>query len=980
MEDRERLALLVMREALDSAPAQREQFVSQRCASDPELRQRVSDLLRGMTAQDELASGVPGSACNPQHDTDEKLWPDPLIGSSLGPFRVIERIGRGGMGVVYRGVRESSDFAQDVAIKLIRRGFDFDDVQARFLRERRILARLSHPNLAHFIDGGVSTDGRPWFALEFVQGTTITQWCDQNRRDIRQRVRLFLDVCSAVQHAHTQLVVHRDLKPGNVLVDQTGMVRLLDFGVAGLLAGDADDGGKRSTIGQRHAMTPEYAAPEQFSGEGSGVTVDVYALGVTLYELIAGVLPYVIDRNDSVGAEMAARERPPQPLTQALLRVDAAPDNAASADTETITRRLAARKTSLSAYRTAVRGDLSRIIDKALAKEPARRYSTVQAFADDLARWLAGAPVQVTGNGWGYRLGKFVLRNRVAVALAAIAGVAVVAGVAGMAWKTQIANVNAMRADATQNFVLSLFRAASPLATADSLPSTEDLLGEGARRAQSTTIANADLQFDMLMTIGRIYLDLRRYSDALPLLKQALAVAERQYGAADTRLLPPLLGILQAESYRLEINSGEPQDALGHLQRAQAIVSAGKASTAERADVVLAECALRQANAREMSSVEECKAAIASLEQLPGADPGKLAKAYYLTARTLDLAGDQAEESIATSRRGLERVRAMKGDSQRYDELTLTAQLSETLASINRYDEALVEARRANQLASEIFQRPHPDVGKLLFDEASLLRKMGREEDAELKLREALAIFVAVYGEQVTLKSSDMFWTRLNLGTSLVGQRRYAEADAVIRGMIADVEADPEFRKQRRTVAQLQANLASSLVEQGRLDEAEPMVEGILQPFKADADGIPLGAVPSLAYRTKAVVLLERGNAAASLAYFDKAIRALGDGESVKLPVALLQLQLGAAPRRAGQLAAAVATGRTAVKTFNDVGGERHPGGIRAQFELYQSLLAAGDRGGAGELLALATQNARLLLKSNDPLRVEIEGSAVPTG
>ena len=326
-------ALRILRDALDTDPGERDSFLSMRCGADTQLRERVDALLRGI-ADDDVSS--------PDEDQHRSGSEDSLVGCMLGPFRVVERIGRGGMGIVYRGEREGADFNQQVAIKLIRRGFDFDDIRARFLRERRILARLSHPNLARFIDGGLAADGRPWFALEFVDGKPITAWCDAARLDIDARVRLFLDVCAAVQHAHTQLIVHRDLKPANILVDQGGNVRLLDFGIAKLVAGD--EPGAQTTIGARPVLTPEYAAPEQFGGELAGVATDIYALGAILYELVAGVLPIEIDRRDLAAAERMVREQPPSPLALAIARE---PMDDASGGHAPLERRLHDRNASL---------------------------------------------------------------------------------------------------------------------------------------------------------------------------------------------------------------------------------------------------------------------------------------------------------------------------------------------------------------------------------------------------------------------------------------------------------------------------------------------------------------------------------------------------------------------------------------------------------------------------------------------------------
>ncbi|MEP7096329.1 MAG: serine/threonine-protein kinase [Dokdonella sp.] len=415
-------SLRILREALDAGPGERDDFVSLRCGDDLALRDRVVSLLRGVDAQEQGNDGADLSENGSPQDADI-LDTDRLIDTKLGCFRIVERIGRGGMGVVYLADREDADFDQKVAIKLIRRGFDFDDIRTRFLRERRILAGLSHPNLARFIDGGIANDGRPWFALEYVDGETMTRFCDQRKLDIRARIRLFLHVCAAVQYAHTQLIVHRDLKPGNVLVDASGTVRLLDFGIAKLVDGDSDALSTQTMAGAHAALTPEYAAPEQLTGGDVGIAADIYSLGVIAYELVSGVLPRVIDRRDLVAAARDVREVPTQPLTQAITRG------------ERVALRLAARSTTVRGYRAYVRGDLARIVDKTLLDEPRRRYATVQAFADDLVRWLDGMPVHASGHPFGYRLRKFVMRNRVAVGLGTLLVMCVVAATVGMGWQ-----------------------------------------------------------------------------------------------------------------------------------------------------------------------------------------------------------------------------------------------------------------------------------------------------------------------------------------------------------------------------------------------------------------------------------------------------------------------------------------------------------------------------------------------------------------
>jgi serine/threonine-protein kinase len=562
MDEREKHVLQVLRDALDTAPDGRDEFVSEQCAGDTALRDRVVALLHAIGDSD---ADEPAERSVADAESERATRDDVLVGAQLGPFRVEERIGRGGMGVVYRGVRTGADFTQEVAIKLIRRGFDFDDVQARFLRERRILARLTHPNLARFIDGGVSPEGRPWFALEFVRGATITRWCDARGLDLRARVTLFLGVCAAVQYAHTQLVVHRDLKPGKVLVDAEGLVRLLDFGVAGLLSGVEENARERpTTIAPRRALTPEYAAPEQFGSDGAGVAVDVYALGVILYELLSGVLPYELDRNDIVAAERTVRETPPQPLHLAVSR--GAPGEAVE--------RLRLRNEAPHGFRNAVRGDLSRIVEKALAKEPSRRYATVDAFASDLARWLAGSPVQVSGNGVGYRLGKFAKRNRVAIALGATALVLIVAlslfHVVSLNRQLEQTKAQRERAQASLGFLQRLL--SSPDPQTEFGPQSN--LGDFLAQAYATTKASADVDPDVRdeigLTIAASLRGIERYDDALAML-DGIEKSPQQTADAERHRVAALSGIGEIETLQ-----GKYEQALQTLDRAAALAEQKK--------------------------------------------------------------------------------------------------------------------------------------------------------------------------------------------------------------------------------------------------------------------------------------------------------------------------------------------------------------------------------------------------------------------
>lgn len=689
MADTSRHIACLLRDALDVEPAQRSAFLSQHCAGDERLALRLAALL---AAADVAEADDNADAAMPRHRRDDMADADPLIGERLGPFRVVERIGRGGMGVVYRGEREDADFAQTVAIKLIRRGFDFDDVQARFLRERRILAKLNHPNLARFIDGGVAADGRPWFALEFVAGDAITRWCDAQRLDVRERVRLFLDVCAAVQYAHSQLVVHRDLKPVNVLVGDDGSVRLLDFGIARLLEGSDDAPATLTTVGSGYALTPEYAAPEQFARAAAGVGSDVYSLGVILYELITGVLPYTLDRHDIVSAERVVRETMPESPTQAIARTEPGKPDASG--------RLATRRASAHAYGTLVRGDLSRILGKALAKEPSRRYPSVEAFAGDLSRWLAGAPVNVSGNGFGYRLGKFVKRNRMAVGTATALALGLVAtSVLALraAWSERIqrdaAMAEAARVTAVRDYTLLMFREAAEQGKGTTLTAREVL----KRSADSLFTRFADRPAEgqeIASNLADLYLQLGDIEGALPLLERLIAWPGIE--ANPDVLATARHNLAQIESVR------------GNAPRARELLDAAQAywnSEPARYGLMLSESRVTQA--RLLRAERRFDEAIALLEdgiaqrrRLVGDDREVGSAVGGLTNALLD--AGRYEEAIAKANDGIALAERLGDDSIL---LSLFNLRGNAALQLKRYDEAIADFTHVLELRRELFGR-----------------------------------------------------------------------------------------------------------------------------------------------------------------------------------------------------------------------------------------------------------------------------------
>ncbi|MBX3146253.1 MAG: serine/threonine protein kinase [Gemmatimonadales bacterium] len=370
-----------------------------------------------------------------------------LTSPSIEGYRIVRLIGSGGMGLVYEAVHEGDGFQHRVALKLIRHGMDSDRALRRFRQERQILARLQHPNIATLLDGGITGDGRPYLVIEYVDGTPLLSYCDSRRLGLRERIDLLLQIASAVGTAHQNLIVHRDLKPANVLVTPAGETKLLDFGIATLLR-DSGDSGPATDVGAR-AYTPEYASPELIRGDPVTVAADVYALGVTACELLAGARPFGRGELSVTAFEQTVLNgEPPRP---------------SSLVNETAARN---RRESLTSLQRALRGELDNIMLMALRKDVDRRYPSVEALADDLRRHLGGQPVTAQPDRLAYRARKFVARNRAVVGLSALVAALLIGGIAVATDQARRAEAAAgaaererSRAEAVSSFLVEMFAA-----------------------------------------------------------------------------------------------------------------------------------------------------------------------------------------------------------------------------------------------------------------------------------------------------------------------------------------------------------------------------------------------------------------------------------------------------------------------------------------------------------------------------------------
>ena len=413
----------VLQTALELDPQARETFLDSSCAGQESMRSEVESLLKSHEQDDDFLEHLAAVEAADLITSTPGVW----IGRRLGPYELLERIGEGGMGEVYRAVRADGMYDKQVAIKLIRSGLSTGFFFSRFRNERQILAGLEHPNIARLLDGGVTQEGMPYVVLEFVPGAPIDEYCIRHNLSIPDRLKLFRTVCSAVQYAHQNLVVHRDLKPGNILVTEDGVPKLLDFGIAKILDPEqGGTGGDRSLTVMR-IMTPDFASPEQVRGDPLTTASDVYSLGVILYSLLTGRRPYRVSSTAPHEIIKAICDTDPERPSTAVTRAENAKK---SVNVDSLVRPRVQKGPDLKRdkLRRALSGDLDNIVLKALRKEPERRYATVEQLSEDVRRHLEQLPVIARKDTPGYRASRFILRHKAGVAAALVVAIILIVG------------------------------------------------------------------------------------------------------------------------------------------------------------------------------------------------------------------------------------------------------------------------------------------------------------------------------------------------------------------------------------------------------------------------------------------------------------------------------------------------------------------------------------------------------------------------
>jgi eukaryotic-like serine/threonine-protein kinase len=702
--DRLRRINALLQTALALPPERRADWLHQLTAEHAPLKGVLGALLaRGAVETDTFLSA-------PLALSDaELLGPGPeldLAGNEVGPWRLISPLGQGGMAAVWLAERSDGQLHRQVALKLPHCG-GVPGLAQRMQRERDILAALAHPNIARLYDAGTTAQGRPWLAMEHVQGLSIDRHCQQPQHSVTEVLRLFLQVTAAVADAHAHLVVHRDLKPNNILVTEAGEVRLLDFGVAKLLEQDSPVAGELTQLLGR-ALTPDYASPEQVSGRPVTVATDIYSLGVVLYELLTGQRPYRLQRST-----MAA-------LEEAIMAADVPLASRRVADQPRLARTL--------------RGDLDNILSKALRKHSAQRYASVEAFAADIQRYLDGEPVLAQPRSRGYVIAKFVRRHRLAVGAFGAVGLSVLIGLGVALWQAGVARAEAARAEQVKQFIASIFKQARPRQGQGGVVTASDLLAAAAQRIESELTSNPRVASELGVMVAEGFNVLGEPAKSEAPLRTAVARGEQVYGRQHPTVL--WAKVLLADS----IDEQDPQAALRVLADVLPDARAGLPDTAQTlaTALYLQSYSLAKGN-RQDESIAALKEGIAVAERHLGPAHETTIRSLGLLANTYGRFGQRAEH-LRVATQAMERAAMLP---VKRPDSTLTAVerwYAEALRNNGRPADAIPILRRVVQDQRTLDAAETPRVRNALVQLAIALDGAGQQTEGLRLMREAVAL------------------------------------------------------------------------------------------------------------------------------------------------------------------------------------------------------------------------------------------------
>lgn len=823
---------------LDLPEAQRESWLAELARSQPNLQPALRELLARHASGEtgDFLKGLPQfTHVESGHASATTLRAD----EQVGPYRLLRELGQGGMGSVW--LAERADVKRVVALKLPHVSWT-GQLSEQMARERDILAGLEHPNIARLYDAGVDDAGRPFMAMEFVEGQPIDQYCRERQLPIDACLRLVLEVAKAVAHAHSKLVVHRDLKPSNMLVAADGSPRLLDFGIARLLATEPAAQTRMTRFGAR-ALTPDYASPEQIKGEAIGTATDVYSLGVVCYELLTGTRPYRLRRASAAELEQAIAETDPLP--------------ASSAATDR------ARKRRL-------RGDLDAILNKALKKQSAERYATIDAFATDIERHLRGLPVQARPDSGVYRFGRFVARHKVGTAAAFAVVVAILAGAAVAIWQAGVARDQARRAENINAFILSLFNAAGPGGGGGADLRVTELLTQSLKRIEQELSQEPQRQVELYTTVGDGLRELNAYPESVIAYDKALDVATRHGWFTRDHAIEARIG--KANALVAIDNLEGARQLLDEVER----TLRGRAPSLPLAHAWQTRSYLLL-NRREPA--QAVKAAQAGAD-LIGKLKGRQDLEYLQALRELTRAqyhADQCAQALPNIDFALRQLPITVGSDTHPEITVIRGVRARCLRDLQRYDESLADFERNDPQVRATYGERSKDYAVELLEHAGVERNLGNADAAIELTRRSLDILQAN-----DVRGYTMVGAQATLVMGLV-QGRYperVEAAANLYQRLALEAFGPEDHELR--TARMYLSLARGL--QGDLAKAVPQFEQLIRGMPATGESVRARSQSLLGW-----LLLIKGDPKSAAAQFDACMPALaarGDADAPWLAVA----------------------------------------------------------------------------------------------
>lgn len=777
----------VFHRAADLPQAEQDSYLAGACDDDPDVLQQV----RAMLEEDShsvsvLDHSIADLAHSVLSDSDVGRIPQ----QDFGPYRLVRLLGEGGMGLVY--LAERKDLGSQVAIKILRDAWLSPARRERFSSEQRTLAQLNHPSIARLYDADALPDGTPWFAMEYVEGVPLTDYCRSHQCSVENRLQLFRAVCEAVQYAHSEAVIHRDLKPSNILVKQDGSIRLLDFGIAKQL--ESLDTPVNQTMTGLRLMTPAYAAPEQIRGARVGIHTDVYSLGVILFELLTAQLPFDLSNlTPAEAASIIAEHEPGKPSSIA---------------------RTNQPQTGLTLIGKTAWADLDVLCLTAMHKDPARRYRSVEALIRDIDHYLHAEPLEARPDSFSYRLGKFVQRNQRSVTLSAASLVLVIGLVAfftvRLATARNAALAEAARTERIQKFMLNLFEGGDEsVGPSDSLR-VITLVDRGVREAK-TLNSDPKIQGELYQNLGDIYEKLGKFEQADSLLQSALEERKSVFGADSTEVAETLveLGLLRdaqgkfedAERYAREgLAIDRQRFSLTHPVVARATSALGKVledrGSYDAAIQVLEEAVRLQSARGDTSDLIESLTELANSHFYSGHYAASESLNQRVLAMDRQLYGDRHPhiaddlinlgaikydlghypEAEAFDRQALDITQAFYGQNHPATASALTI-LGRTLVSEGKSDEAAGLLQQALQIEEQIYGQVHPRVAGTLNELGKISQQQGKLDEAEADFRRMTEIYRSVYaGKHYYIGIALSNWAGV-----LIDRKDYAGAQKLFR-------------------------------------------------------------------------------------------------------------------------------------------------------------------------------------------------------